>query len=472
MWFDSNVDPARGVPHNPVEEDRRELFKAQAPRLTKDTVIRVADLSKCYAIYSRPHDRLKQSLVPRLQRMVGRVVTPYYREFWALRDVSFEVRRGETVGIVGRNGAGKSTLLQILCGTLQPTAGNVEVYGRVAALLELGSGFNPEFSGSDNVYMNGALLGLSRAEIDQRFDEIAAFADIGDFIGQPLKTYSSGMQVRLGFAVAACVDPDILIVDEALAVGDVKFQAKCFRRLKQLMDNGTSILFVSHSIDQIARHCDRAVLLEGGRVDMIGAPKDVTNRYLDLLFGSDQTPDKPTVAKAFSAADIAGGRSMERSVFERRPGYNAMEYRWGNRDAEITDFIITSDGDSHSSHLVTATRVRLTLWVEFHRDVAVPIFELIIKTPDGITVFGSNSRDCMNGPVTRAAKAGETLCVTYAFDQLLSAGDYLVSLGVAEDHAGDVVPLDRRYDSVHITVSNNVSRSFGLAEFKMTVDIQ
>lgn len=469
MWSDRDVDQ--------VEATARSLTPGaasdQAPVLdpADDVVIRVADLAKCYAIYSRPQDRLKQSLMPRLRGALGQPAKSYYREFWALRDVSFEVRRGETVGIVGRNGAGKSTLLQILCGTLEASAGTVAVHGRVAALLELGSGFSPEFSGRDNVYLNGALLGLSQAEIDERFDEIAAFADIGDFIEQPLKMYSSGMQVRLGFAVAACVEPDILIVDEALAVGDAKFQAKCFRRLKQLMDNGTSILFVSHSTEQITRHCDRAVLLEGGRVDCIGKPKDVCNRYMDLLFGSEPTPDK-TAAVESGSLDECSSESAVPGTFEERPGYNAMEYRWGNRDAEMVDFLISAEGKPHSPQIVTGTPIGLKVWVKFHRDVAFPIFALTIKTSDGVTVFGCNSRDCIDGPVVRAARADETLCVTFRLDPLLAAGDFLLSLGVVEDQAGQIVPLDRRYDSVHIVVSNPLSRSFGLAEFKMHVEIR
>ncbi len=196
---------------------------------TADTAIKVSNLSKCYQIYEAPSDRLKQFVVPRLQRLIGRLPKQYFREFWALKDVSFEVKKGETVGIIGRNGSGKSTLLQLICGTLSPSAGNLEVNGRVAALLELGSGFNVEFTGRENIYMNASILGLSQKEIDDRFDEIVAFADIGQFIEQPVKTYSSGMMVRLAFAVIAHVEADILVVDEALAVGDAFFTQKCMR---------------------------------------------------------------------------------------------------------------------------------------------------------------------------------------------------------------------------------------------------
>ncbi|HTD28442.1 MAG TPA: ABC transporter ATP-binding protein, partial [Xanthomonadaceae bacterium] len=205
---------------------------------TDATAIRLHRISKCYQIYDRPESRLKQSIIPRMQRLFGRPMSCYYREFWALRDISFEVRKGETLGVIGRNGSGKSTLLQIMCGTLTPTEGDVEVGGRVAALLELGSGFNPEFTGHENIYMSGAVLGLSRADVDARYEDIVAFADIGDFIGQPVKTYSSGMYVRLAFAVIAHADADILVIDEALSVGDVFFGQKCMRFLRQFQKKG------------------------------------------------------------------------------------------------------------------------------------------------------------------------------------------------------------------------------------------
>ena len=224
--------------------------------MSSEFAVRVDNLGKCYQIYERPRDRLLQMLM--------RGHRQYYREFWALRGVSFAVRRGETIGIIGRNGSGKSTLLQMICGTLNPTEGSIQTRGRITALLELGSGFNPEFTGEENIFMNGAVLGLSEAEMHACFDDIVDFADIGDFIRQPVKTYSSGMAVRLAFAVQAMVGPDILVVDEALAVGDAKFQAKCFDRLNQLKQRGTSILLVTHSGEQIVTHCSQAILLDNG----------------------------------------------------------------------------------------------------------------------------------------------------------------------------------------------------------------
>lgn len=246
--------------------------------------IRVNDLGKCYHIYNQPIDRLKQAVAPRLARLFRKPAQLYYREFWALRNIKLEVRKGETIGIIGRNGSGKSTLLQLIAGTLTPTTGTIESQGRIAALLELGSGFNPEFTGRENVYLNGAILGLSQEEIKSRFNEIAAFADIGDFIEQPVKFYSSGMIVRLAFAVQAMVDPDVLIVDEALAVGDERFQRKCFKRLRELKAQGTSILFVSHSPQQIIELCDRAVLLEQGQQMLISDPLKVVRAYHKFLY--------------------------------------------------------------------------------------------------------------------------------------------------------------------------------------------
>lgn len=247
--------------------------------MSSEIAIKIENLGKCYQIYNKPHDRLKQSLYPRVQQLVGAERKHYYREFWALQDVSFDMAQGETVAIIGRNGSGKSTLLQMICGTLSPTTGTVQVAGRIAALLELGSGFNPEFTGRENVYMNAAVLGLSNEEIDARFEEIAAFAEIGDFIEQPVKTYSSGMMVRLAFAVSVCVDPDVLVIDEALAVGDAIFQVRCLDRIKRLAASGTTLLFVSHDMGMVKTFCDRAVYLEHGQVKQIGLAEDVVEQY-------------------------------------------------------------------------------------------------------------------------------------------------------------------------------------------------
>lgn len=253
---------------------------------SKESAIKVTDLSKRYNIYRKPVDRLKQSVMPKVSRLLGRTPRNYFHEFWALQGVTLDVNKGETIGVIGRNGSGKSTLLQMICGTLTPTSGQIETKGRITALLELGSGFNPEFTGRENVFLNGAILGLHRDEIKDRFDAIAGFADIGEYIEQPVKFYSSGMTVRLAFAVQAMVDPDILIVDEALAVGDERFQRKCFQRLEELKKNGTSILFVSHAGQQIIELCDRALLLERGRRLLLSDPLTVVRAYQQILYAN------------------------------------------------------------------------------------------------------------------------------------------------------------------------------------------
>lgn len=277
-----------------------------------DLAIEVRHLSKRYEIYAQPGDRLKQFLLPRMRGLAGRPVKPYFEEFWALHDVSFEVRRGETVGIIGVNGSGKSTLLQMICGTLTPSAGTVQTRGRVAALLELGSGFNPEFTGRENVYLNAAVLGLSAEETDERFDDIASFADIRQFMDQPVKTYSSGMVARLAFAVAVQVDPDVLVVDEALSVGDMAFQEKSFTRMKRIRDAGTSILFVSHAPSAVRNFCDRAIWLERGRVKHIGERLGVCDAYQSEMQRTLRA--EALVAAAFASASATAKASVQASV--------------------------------------------------------------------------------------------------------------------------------------------------------------
>jgi len=266
-----------------------------------DIAVRVDQLSKCHYIYPSPRDRLKQFVLPRLRRLGGLAPREYYREFWALRDLSLDIRMGESVGIIGRNGSGKSTLLQIICGTLAPTTGSVSTHGRLAALLELGSGFNPEFSGRDNVYMNAAVLGLSREEVDERYADIAAFAGIGDFIERPVKTYSSGMMVRLAFAVSVCVDPDILVVDEALAVGDAAFQFKCLDRLQALTARGTTLLMVSHDMGMLKNFCNYGIYLAHGQERARGAPDELAELYfMDIRDEQrEQSDGVRVVPKAF-----------------------------------------------------------------------------------------------------------------------------------------------------------------------------
>jgi lipopolysaccharide transport system ATP-binding protein len=442
-----------------------------------DIAIRVHNLSKCYQIYEKPHHRLKQSLYPRIRRLIGGHPKQYYREFWALKNVSFEVKKGETVGIVGRNGSGKSTLLQIICGTLAPTTGIVETKGRIAALLELGSGFNPDFTGRENIYMNGAVLGLNREEIDNRLDAIVSFADIGQFIDQPVKSYSSGMSVRLAFAVQAQVDPDILVVDEALSVGDAKFQAKCFARLQQLIDNGTSILLVTHSSEQIVKHCSSAILLNDGMQLETGEPRQVVNRYMDLLFGKEKR-DIASPSDQQSGTALQEGSTTEApyqlsdgsDVFATRAGYNPHEYRWGDGAASILDFFLAADNEPYPSATTAGQMIALALSVKFHCDLLRPILGVAIKTKDGVTVCGTNSEMANVTDLHVLLRQGGLIHAKISFRCSLAPGDYFISIGIATRKNEEIIPHDRRYDSIHFVVQPH-NHFNGLADLELGMSV-
>ena len=449
--------------------------------LSEKISIRVNDVSKCYHIYDGSRSRFKQLLYPGLQRIFGRNLGKYYSEFWALKKISFEIQKGETVGIIGRNGSGKSTLLQIISGILSPSHGSVEAHGRIAALLELGSGFNGEFTGSENVFINGALLGLSREEIEEKYDNIVSFADIGKFIDRPVKTYSSGMMIRLAFAVQSQIDPDILIVDEALSVGDAKFQVKCFERLRQLKENGTSILFVSHSSEQIVTHCNRAILLEGGEEFISGNPRDVVNRYMDLLFGkekiqitknnlvgsknevnhtdSQQTPEKNSVSNNLSLSE---------DIFSTRIGYNPHEYRWGDGTVSILDFYLEAEGVPYPSVLSTGQNIKLAVTFTIYRELIRPILGITIKTKDGVTVYGVNSETLACEEFKNFGRDNTVITAEINFICRLAPGDYFVSLGIATKNGEEVIPHDRRYDAIHLQVAQN-STHFGLIDLGMNM---
>ena len=448
--------------------------------MSNDVAISVKNLSKCYEIYSTPGARLKQFILPKLGSMLGKKTVKYYREFWALKDISFEVKRGETVGIIGSNGSGKSTLLQMICGTLTPTTGTVQTHGRVAALLELGAGFNPEFTGRENVYLNATVLGLSIDEIDARFNAIAAFADIGEFIDQPIKTYSSGMSVRLAFAVQSQIDPDIFIVDEALSVGDAKFQAKCFDRLRQLKENGTCILLVTHSSEQIVTHCTQAILLNKGVQLESGKPKDVVNRYLDLLFGKEKAVIEPAEA-ATELKNVAVEKTLEltskpdgyqlsatNDSFSARPGYNPHEYRWGDGTATILDYFLAADNAHYPSAVSTGQNITLAVTVKLLKDFHRPILGITIKTKEGVTVYGANTETLGCKDFGEAGDMGSVIQTVAEFKCNLASGDYFISLGLASKHGEEVIPHDRRYDAIHLQVRPN-DQFFGLANLGFTL---
>lgn len=427
-----------------------------------DVAIKVENLSKCFEIYETPRDRLKQFLLPRVQRVLGIQPRRYYREFWALKDISFEVKKGETVGIIGRNGSGKSTLLQMICGTLRATGGSIQTNGRIAALLELGSGFNPEFTGRENVYLNCALLGLSREETDARFDDIAAFADIGEFIEQPVKTYSSGMYVRLAFAVNIVSRPDIMIVDEALAVGDMAFQAKCMTALTRIQDNGATVLFVSHDIGSIKSLCNRAIYLSKGELVSIGRGADVADQYIKVTRNEMGTHlsrvlDEKAALQPEKYPTALGSKKIEfkRSVeFERRVAL----FRYGQGGVRITCIeLVNMEGEKvQSVEFNQEVKVIIYFDAEVVRDISVNFYVCDDKK---VAILGGGFKTVGQNLLTTAH--GGRYRAEYVTFLPLSEGNYSImaqiSTPVVEDQSAtflDVVPdavvfnVRRRKDGV------------------------
>jgi lipopolysaccharide transport system ATP-binding protein len=390
-----------------------------------DIAIRVEGLSKCYQLYDRPQDRLRQFVLPRLSRLAGHAPRSYHREFWALRDVSFEIERGETVGIIGRNGSGKSTLLQKICGTLNPTEGNILANGRIAALLELGSGFNPEFTGRENVYMNAQILGLSREETDARFDDIAGFADIGDHLDQAVKTYSSGMFVRLAFAVAANVTPDILIVDEALAVGDIRFQIKCQRKFNELRDAGKTIVVVSHSASEITRLCNRAIWLDAGQMRGMGVAKSVVNEYLAWMVHD---------VGAQQATATNGASTQQVHQYELTP-IPANVSATGEGGAKVLGIGLFDAQDKLLAVLDGPQRVKIRYTAAVSQDILKPYVTFQIIDKKGMVVFGSSN--VMAGEEYPPVEAGGLIHVAFEFNfPEIANGEYVISTGINDGTAG------------------------------------
>jgi lipopolysaccharide transport system ATP-binding protein len=406
---------------------------------SKDIAICVSNLSKCYQIYDNPRDRLKQFVVPRLQRLTWQSPKQYFREFWALKDVSFEVKRGETIGIIGRNGSGKSTLLQMICGTLNPTSGSIQTNGRIAALLELGSGFNPEFTGRENVYMNASVLGLSNEEIDVRFDDIVAFADIGNFIEQPIKTYSSGMMVRLAFAVIAHVDADILVIDEALAVGDAFFTQKCMRFLRSFMKTGT-VLFVSHDTGSIKNLCNYALWLEKGKVMQEGSPKEVCELYLEAFYEAQQGKNSTTKIRAFKKPDdplpIKDQRLEFINTSNLRNDLQIFKFdpdasSFGKGAARIHDVCLLDENEHPLAWIVGGEKVTLRVLVHAYQALDSPIIGFYVKDRLGQILFGDNTYLAYKESLA-SCSAGDELRATFVFNMpLLPAGDYSVTTAIA-----------------------------------------
>jgi len=442
--------------------------------MSSEVVIRVRGVGKAYPVFDKPHQRLLQLLAPSRARRSD--------DFQALTNVSFNVRRGEAVGIIGRNGSGKSTLLQIVCGTLQPSAGEVDVGGRVAALLELGAGFNPEFSGRENVYLNGTILGLSRRQIDERFERILAFAEIGEHIDQPVKTYSSGMYVRLAFAVAAHCDPEVLIVDEALAVGDIYFQRKCYRRIEELRDGGCTLLLVTHSMGSLVQLCDRGILLEGGRVLFDGDCKTAVTEYMKCLFGSHLGADEDAVVEPVADAGkgdeiplVSDERAMleaggHQDLFSLRAGYNRSETRLGDGRARLGDFLISS---SVGRGPVVPARESFRVFVRymFGESLDRLLFGLQIRSVDGLVIYSTNTFVSSN--VLYACKAGDVMVAEFKLRCALLPGQYFLALGVSRFTEGgtEIIAIDRRIDAVILTVMGESGRAEGYSDLEAEIEL-
>lgn len=439
--------------------------------------IKLQSVCKSYRIYSNPQDRFKQALLDRLRTSLRATNhdshNPYYREYWALKDISFELRPGEAMGILGRNGAGKSTLLQIIAGTLRPSSGIVETQGRITALLELGSGFNPEFTGRENVFMNASILGLTRDEAESRYDEIVAFADIGDFIDQPVKTYSSGMMMRLAFSVQTAVQPSVLIVDEALGVGDMFFQAKCMIRLRELLDSGVSLLFVSHDVGTVRQICHRAMLLNEGRMIGLGKAALIADQYVrhqleernglsqtsmsaidDTIFSEapedcilDDVPLKPEDClslKTQDESDVVSDKFIDcdSAPFEMRARFNRM----GNRDAEITNVQMVRNGIP-TTYYDYDDEVRIFISVRFNRLLRNLNLAIKVRTLQGIDVLFQDTR--IQDEMTRSYSEGSVYIFEWCMKLPLMHGSYALTCALAHppENVGedwvfvDVIPV-------------------------------
>lgn len=408
--------------------------------------IEVKHLDKMYKLYNKPSDRLREALGFKVP----------VREHYALRDVNFGVKRGETVGIIGTNGSGKSTILKIITGVLNPTAGEVKVDGRISALLELGAGFNMEYTGIENVYLNGTMMGFSKEEVDARLQDILDFADIGDFVYQPVKSYSSGMFVRLAFAVAINIDPEILIVDEALSVGDVFFQAKCYRKFEEFKKMGKTILFVSHDLSSISRYCDRVILLNKGVKLEEGSPKQMVDMYKQLLVGQD--PAKAEEKKEEQKESWS-------QQFQVNP--NMLEY--GTKLAEIVDFAVLDDKDRCTNTIEKSSSFRIRMKVVFHQDIQEPIIAYTFKDIKGTEITGTNT--LFEKKSVEHSQAGDSCTVTFEQEMFLQGGEYLLSFGCTGYKDGEFTVFHRLYDACNITVVSN-KNTVGFYDMNSKVEIR
>jgi len=399
----------------------------------REIAIRAENISKVYKLYDKPSDRMKEALGLSRKK---------HKEHYALTDIDLTIYKGETVGIIGTNGSGKSTILKIITGVLNPTKGNMTVNGRISALLELGAGFNMEYNGIENIYLNGTMMGFSKKEIDEKLDDILAFADIGDYVYQPCKTYSSGMFVRLAFAVAINIEPEILIVDEALSVGDVFFQAKCYHKFDEFKAAGKTILFVSHDLSSIAKYCDRVVLLNKGVKLGEGNPKEMIDAYKQVLVGQYQIPDSDD-NNLLEDAEIKAKASI-------MGGVNPDVIEYGTKAAVIHDYYVTDKKGTVTTAIIKGEQWTLHFDVDFEENVKAPIFAFTIKNIRGTEITGTNSM--FEKAFLDGVKKGSKKTVSFTQNMDLQGGEYLLSLGVTGYEDDKFQVYHRLYDVLNITV--------------------
>ena len=419
----------------------------------RQIAIEVKDVDKVYKLYEKPSDRIKEAL--------GLGSKVRHTDHKALSDVSMTIYQGETVGIIGTNGSGKSTILKIITGVLNPTAGEVKVNGRISALLELGAGFNMEYNGIENIYLNGTMIGFTEKEIDEKLQSILDFADIGEYVYQPVKTYSSGMFVRLAFAVAINIDPEILIVDEALSVGDVFFQAKCYHKFEEFKAMGKTILFVSHDLSSIAKYCDRVVLLNQGTKLGEGAPKEMIDTYKQVLVGQYQLPESSSEGNLLEDEDIrklASGQNVNPDLLE-----------YGSKKAEIVEYYFTDDKGVHTSAVVKGSRFTIHMKVEIKEDIQAPIFAFSFKNIKGTEITGTNTM--FEKSFLEPVSAGDVKEITFEQEMNLQGGDYLLSLGVTGYEGDTFTVYHRLYDVINLTVISD-KNTVGFYDMNSRIEVR
>lgn len=426
----------------------------------EEIAIAVENVNKIYKLYARPRDRMFEALGLSKQKK--------YHEKYALSDVSFHVKKGECVGIIGTNGSGKSTILKIITGVLNQTSGNVSVKGRISALLELGAGFNMEYTGMENIYLNGTMNGFSEEEIDAKLQDILDFADIGDYVNQPCKTYSSGMFVRLAFSVGINIDPEILIVDEALSVGDVFFQAKCFHKFEEFKEMGKTIIFVSHDLSSIAKYCDRVILLDQGIKLGEGGPKEMIDDFKRVLVGQYQTPEEKS-EKSLNKSLLEDEELQEavRKKEKKQEEVKTLEY--GTKQAEIEEIYLTDDNGTKSNAIIKGMNFGIHMRVRFYDDIPAPIFAFTVKNAKGTEITGTNTM--FEKAFLEPVKAGTVKEITFKQKMSLQGGDYLLSFGVTGYDGNDFQVYHRLYDALDVTVISD-KNTVGFYDMESAITVE